>query len=514
MFSPVVAKKFSFFTQIVPVVSCSDVEQIETIMHKCGIVKANVYNKLGSLKGWGLKWMQANAIVKQFLKPCDLNLPPKLFDWSVEDCAKAIGAGQIAAIEAIESAIYQKTSDKLKRKELINLLKTNPTKNHWLHRQFREKYHRGHTYARNQIVLQTDGYTCKRLGRNTVELKIAGLKQRKRITLKLKCRHIITGQIRVIKNELGKFEIHCCRKRPIVAPVQKPEKELGVDKGYTEAFYTSDGNVIGDGLGKLLTVKTERIKKINENRNRLRCYAETHSEKAEKIKKHNLGYKTNSRKLAKEKATIKTFIRGDLNRVITTGIVIYAEDLSRQIKNKNQAKSINRKLNQWMKAEVQSALEASARRTGSIVKLVNAAYTSQMCSQTGTLLGSRNGDSFTCYTGDVLQADQNAAMNILLRGSDTEITQYLSSDKVRKILLKRTVQYLASIGKSVAEAFILKWFNPKFESEALQIEAEILPARDAGTVKGCNERVTQTRQRSSKRRSLQAKPAILDILEE
>ena len=43
---------------------------------------------------------------------------------------------------------------------------------------------------------------------------------------------------------------------------------------------------------------------------------------------------------------------------------------------------------------------------------------------TGTLLGVRNGDCFTRYTGEVLQADKNAATNILHRGTDVEITRF------------------------------------------------------------------------------------------
>ena len=46
-------------------------------------------------------------------------------------------------------------------------------------------------------------------------------------------------------------------------------------------------------------------------------------------------------------------------------------------------------------------------------ELVNGAYTSQMNSTTGLLQGKRSGDKFYRMTGDVLQADHNAALDVL-----------------------------------------------------------------------------------------------------
>ena len=95
-----------------------------------------------------------------------------------------------------------------------------------------------------------------------------------------------------------------------------------------------------------------------------------------------------------------------------------------------------------------------------------------MDSLTGTLLGQREGDLFIRYSGDVIQADKNAALNILHRGSDTEITRWMKSAEVRKILILRTVRYLASIGKTVTEALSLGWLSSKFRVKALSLEAE------------------------------------------
>ena len=95
-----------------------------------------------------------------------------------------------------------------------------------------------------------------------------------------------------------------------------------------------------------------------------------------------------------------------------------------------------------------------------------------MCSQTGTLLGKRDGDVFTAYTEAVIQADKNAALNILYRGSDSEINRWMKYAEVRKVLLLATVRYLTSIGKSVTEALDLGWIDPKSKAEVLGLEDE------------------------------------------
>ncbi|MCY7335441.1 MAG: transposase [Chamaesiphon sp.] len=485
------------FTQVIPVVFCGDEAQISQIAQLCGTPRSITYNKLGSLCGWNLDWKKADPIIRTVLTPGGIGLPAKLWEWSVNDAIKAIIAQQEAAKTFIVRAIYQRVKDDLERKRLIELLNTDPTSNNWLHRQFRKYYQRGHTFVRNQIVYQNAGYSARRLTRNTIELQVAGLAKGKRITLKLKCRHVVSGQIRLIRNEYGQLEVHCIRKRTVTKRVANPSESIGLDKGYTEAFFTSNGDEIGAGLGQMMTEKTKRITRTNRNRYRLRSYAakrafggklppktsRNNPDKAAAILANNLGYKVKSRRLAKEKATIKNFIRKDLRRVITSPTQICAEDLTSPIKNKHESKALNRKLNQWMKGELQASLEVISKETGSTLSVVNPAYTSQTCSQTGTLLGQRNGDRFTCYTGVVEQADKNAAKNILHRGSDDEIARYQKYAEVRKTLILRTVRYLVSIGTTVTEALKLGWLNSKFRAEAMRCEAEISPTGVVGTGK-------------------------------
>ena len=108
-------------------------------------------------------------------------------------------------------------------------------------------------------------------------------------------------------------------------------------------------------------------------------------------------HKVKSRKLQRDRATIQNFIRRDLKKLITSPTRIFAEDLTQPITGKQQSKAINRQLNQWVKGELPASWEKISRETGSTLSVVNPAYTSQMCSQTGTLLGKRDGDVFTAY---------------------------------------------------------------------------------------------------------------------
>ena len=59
----------------------------------------------------------------------------------------------------------------------------------------------------------------------------------------------------------------------------------------------------------------------------------------------------------------------------------------------------------------------------------------------------------------MLQADCNAARNIEARATDPEISLYMKSLEVRKVLIKRTVSFLLSRGQTIADAIDRGWFN-------------------------------------------------------
>jgi hypothetical protein len=118
------------------------------------------------------------------------------------------------------------------------------------------------------------------------------------------------------------------------------------------------------------------------------------------------------------------------------------EDLTQRFTSKQKrSKRTKRNLNAWCKGVVRDALTQVSVRVGCTVVEVNACYTSQLDSRFGVLLGTRSGDVFICFDGVVLQADSNAADNVLARLSDAEITLFTKHTVAKEILLKRTQKF-------------------------------------------------------------------------
>ncbi|NEO35021.1 MAG: transposase [Moorea sp. SIOASIH] len=467
-----VTKKIS--TQIVPVVGMAESVEVELLstMKKLGTVRSESYNKLGSISHWKLDWKKAYPEVRSFRTPESLGLPSKLMEWTVSDVAKAITASQAACTDAVVKKIYKRFPGKdnqKTRKELCNQLKTlafldNPL----LHRFVRKEFQRGHSWVNNQIVYQQGGYKCKRLSRNTYQLELAGLRRGKRNKIVVRSNRHIKGQIRLIHNQLlQKFEIYFLVDHGTVE-IPADRRAVGIDKGYTEAFYDSDGQAHGKDLGKIATKKSDRICAKNRNRGKLwalhRKLEKIDPAKSARILKNNLTRKTENRRYRKNQSEI-TAIIGAASKSLFNGesLKVFAEDLTQPIRNKRQSKAVSRKLNSWMKGVMRDSLQKWADWTGSVVTEVQPSYTSQIDSVTGTLLGKRSGDSFTRFDGVVLQADHNAAQNILARGTDKEISRYMNKAEVQAVLLRRTARFLKGMGLSLADAVELGWLDSKHE---------------------------------------------------
>lgn len=112
------------YTPVIPVVSCADETQVDRIVELCRIPRDLTYNKLGSLKGWGLDVQKADPIVSTIIKATDINLPSKLWEWSISDTRKAIVAQQEAAKVYVVREIGRKYPLSPVEKERTNRLKT------------------------------------------------------------------------------------------------------------------------------------------------------------------------------------------------------------------------------------------------------------------------------------------------------------------------------------------------------------------------------------------------------
>jgi IS605 OrfB family transposase len=156
------------------------------------------------------------------------------------------------------------------------------------------------------------------------------------------------------------------------------------------------------------------------------------------VNQYNLGRKKLDNQKIKHQSIVKTIVHNAVNRVVDKAAVIVAEDLTSPIAGKKFGKDVSGRMSSWTKGVIAQAIENVSRRRGSTVVYVNAAYTSQMDSRNGTLSGKRCGDKFYCENGEVLQADVNAARNVLARLYDQEIDRWTPYKQVKAILLKRT----------------------------------------------------------------------------
>ena len=163
----------------------------------------------------------------------------------------------------------------------------------------------------------------------------------------------------------------------------------------------------------------------------------------------------------KKKQTLTTMIRTGANQFFDKYQYAITEDLSFVVKNKQISRRINRNLAEWCKGTLQKALDEISYRRSSSVTVVNAAYTSQVDSRFGVLLGTRCGDQFFTFDGEVLSADGNAARNIETRLDDPNITRFMKSTDVRKVLIERTVSFLLQRDLTLFDAIEKGWFNPR-----------------------------------------------------
>lgn len=125
--------------------------------------------------------------------------------------------------------------------------------------------------------------------------------------------------------------------------------------------------------------------------------------------------------------------------------IIAIEDLTFKTKPKGKFKKVNRRLSSWIKGVIDEAIIKYCFIYGTKLVYVNAAYTSQGDSRFNcALMGTRIGDSFIGFDEVVLDADINAAINILARLYDSEINLYTSAEKVKEILTKRADAVLSA----------------------------------------------------------------------
>ena len=412
-------------------------QRLEEQAKRLGQIRSEVWHSYGSISSLSVK--SDRAIRDQWLKDKrQFNVSANAWKETLRDAFDNIKAHREAAKEKVRKALYKHISDEKKRIEHYKELKSESwTSNNYLRRLMRKYWKHGRNHTTNQIIVRSDNYTTFQLGGHAW-LKIPSLEKGKRIAIKLNTTVEPSGTLRLILNE-GQIEVHYTID--IAESKNGGKATLGIDKGYTEVVVDSDGEHHGEGLGELLSKSSDKLKKKYQARNKLKAVITKKPHNQKNIIKNNLGRRKLDRQNKKVKTQIRDKVYKSAHAVVDKAQVIVAEDLSSPIAGRPFGKNAARRLSAWTKGVIAEALGTVSHRRGSTVILVNSAYTSQMDSRYGVLLGKRNGDSFHCFDGVVLQADENAARNVLARLYDSEISRWTPYQKVKSILLERTERH-------------------------------------------------------------------------
>lgn len=428
------------------------------ISAELGKLRKEVWQRYGSRQG--ISMTERDIYLKFHAEPKWDYIPRKMLQATVESVAQDIKMYLAAAKTKAKKDIWNRTKDEEERKRLFTLLKTDKfTEDSWLQRRMRKHFRHGKTDVANQIALLAANYTVKNDGKRKY-LLMQTFERGTRLAIPINFSiptHISKAgtskehypSIRLIlRNDL--IEVHY----PVDYTDDKPagDSTIGLDKGYRDAFTDNEGVVYGKALGDLLMEETEYRKNKQTNRNKLRDIAKNASPaKCNRIDRNNLGFLKWNRRQKKHRLRICNIINQACHLIVDKAGTIVVERLNWQGKSTLSRKK-NRELSDWTKRELANQLSfVSNRRRAKIVE-VNAAYTSRMDSRYGVLLGKRRGRKFIASDGVVLDADQNAAQNVLDRLHDSEIHVYMKSTVVLSVLNKRTEKFLFQKRKSDEKA--------------------------------------------------------------
>jgi len=274
-------------------------------------------------------------------------------------------------------------------------------------------------------------------------IQVTGLFPRHRLSIPLKGRHPISGTIRLILRDPERIEVHYTLAESVAfQPRACGDKELGLDKGYSEVFTDQEGERYGEGLGTLLSETSDQRKALYQRRQKIASVAEKarqrgDEKKARRIEANNLGTQKRDDHRFAHRCKVRTLIYTAVHQVFDKANSVVVEDLSRPITGYDRGSNTNRRLSAWVKGVEQEAVLQISERRGASLCLVNAAYTSQVvpCCLS---LGQRSGDRLYCMQcRAVYEADRVAAGNVLDRKYDPEIGLHPPYQMVRRILQKR-----------------------------------------------------------------------------
>ena len=423
-----------------------------------GFVRADIWRRYGGLGTVGKRTGDIRADITKNACYSDLPVDGTIRNETTKDIINDVLLYKAAAMTKVRQSIAARTNDPVERKRLYTLLRDDQwLADRFLHRKVRKHFKHGKSRVANQFIVRSDKHTSNAVsGKLVVTVRIA-----KKYGGDIILTTTSTGKnvdltgcnLRVVVKD-GHAEIHYAFDKGDGR--EHGDQVVGVDKGYTEALVDSDGTAHGERFGAVMTAYSDKASKTGKCRNKLHALEKRyrkngHVAKAERIKNNNLGCKKIVTRRERAQKQLRTIAFQSAHRVVDKAAVVVSEDLASPIANKQPWKKFNRRMSAWAKGVLAEALESVCTQRQARHYLVNGAYTSQMDSTTGLLEGKRVGDKFYRINGDelhsssgtmesqaVLQADHNAALNVLARLDATDITRFTPYRDVRQILLARS----------------------------------------------------------------------------
>jgi hypothetical protein len=423
---------------------------LSVICKVMGIVRADIWRRYGA---WGNMGKNADAIRKSITAADVYSALP--VDGTVraettKDIVNDILTFKAAALVNVRQAVADRTKDNAARKRLYALLKSDQwLTDNFLHRQVRSHFWQGVSHIANQFIVRSDIHSsCVVDGKLVVTIRMApnyGSDIRLVTTSSRKNVDLKGSNLRIIVKD-GLTEIHYAKDKGDGRVCGN--QVVGVDKRYTEAFTDSDGVAHGPSFGAVLTQHIDKAAATGKQRNKLHALEKKHRAagrtlKADRIKAHNLGRKKIGACKERAQKKLRTIAFQAVHTLVDKAAVVASEGLTSPIAKKQQSTRFNRRMSSWAKGTLAEALDSVCTQRKARHVLVNAAYTSQMDSTNCLLQGQRVGDKFYRESGDVLQADHNAALNVLARLDDPDISRFTPYWEVRRILLARSPAQLS-----------------------------------------------------------------------
>lgn len=367
-----------------------------------------------------------------------------------------------------------KKIDPKRIKSLNNFIKRNTRK---------YKFKVPHTTELNCISYDETLYVVDK--KNNIIKLTTNFTKNKRFECELKSRYCYRekGNIQLILNRKKKcLEIHKlieCKHRK-----NRKKTKLGVDIGYHTFLSCSNDKEYGIALGERISKEVERLEQYNLNRNfyisqkaeickelkkikrqinsnkllitpELKAHINKLEQKAEHITKHHTGNKKYKKQHKKYQSTIEKLLNSAVLQMFEESqpSCIVREELSfdknkikidkkskgeteQNYQKRKQKAKFQSKMNNWINGKIDERIDYMATVYNVPVETVNPAYTSQYCSvcHCKTERYGSHHEKCKCLNCGELNANTNAAKNILQRLDMKNITVYTNYKTVKKIL--------------------------------------------------------------------------------